>query len=70
MKGSIRTYIESIASDNAEYINNSVAEYIIENAEQTDGWAEFFDISELEENQGEPTDEQIEELKEYLRDNF
>lgn len=70
MRKSINTYIASIASDNAEYITSNVADYIIESAEASGNWAEFFDDEELEENQGEPTDEQVASLKDYLRENW
>ena len=74
MRKSIDTYVLSIAHDNAQYIKEggyeSVADYIISNAENGTGWTEFFDDSELGEPVCEPTDEQIEELKEYLNDNF
>ena len=65
MRKSIDTYINAIAHDNEQYIKDggysSMADYIISNAEST-GWQEFFDDSELNET-GEPTDEQIDELK-------
>lgn len=70
MRKSIDIYIESIASDNADFINSNVADYIIESAEASGGWAEFFDDEELDGNQGEPTDEQIAGLKDYLRENW
>lgn len=43
---------------------------IISNAENGTGWTEFFDDSELEEPACEPTDEQIEELKDYLNGDY
>lgn len=46
----------------------TVAEYIINNAENGTGYYEFFDDSELESN--EPSEEQIDELKEYLNNNY
>lgn len=72
MRKSIDTYINAIAHDNEQYIKDggysSIADYIISNAEST-GWQEFFDDSELNET-GEPTDEQIDELKAYLNENY
>lgn len=74
MKKSIDTYIQSIANADKQYIvegrYNSIADYIISGAENGIGWTEFFDDSELEEPVCEPTDEQIEELKEYLNENY
>ena len=70
MKSNIRQYIESIAHDNKEYINSTIANYVVENAENSDSWNEFFNLNELEENQGEVTDEQIQEVKDYLLENF
>lgn len=43
---------------------------IISNDENGTGWTEFFDDSELEEPAYEPTDEQIEELKDYLNGDY
>lgn len=74
MKKSIDTYIQSIAHDNEQYIidggYDSLADYIISNAENGSGYYEFFDSDELDENNGEPTEEQIDELKDYLNDNY
>lgn len=73
MRKSIDTYVKSIASDNKEFILDSgyesVADYIISNAENGTGYNEYFDDSELDES-GEPTEEQIDELKEYLNDKY
>lgn len=70
MRKSIDTYVQSIASDNKQYIleggYESVADYITSNGT---GYNEYFDDSELDES-GEPTEEQIDELKEYLNDNY
>lgn len=72
MKRSIDTYIQSIVSDNKQFIADggykSVADYIISNAENGLGYYEFFDNSELEDD--EPSDEQIDELKKYLIENY
>lgn len=72
MRKSIDTYVQSITSDNKEFIieggYESVADYIISNAENGTGYNEYFDDSELDE--GEPTEEQIDELKNYLNDNY
>ena len=73
MRKSIDTYVQSIANDNKEFIveggYESVADYIINDADNGIGYNEYFDDSELDES-GEPTDEQIDELKEYLNDNY
>lgn len=72
MKKSIDTYIKSIAHDEAEFIVNgseSIADYIINTAEYGTGYEEFFDDDELDET-GEPTQEQIDELKAYLNENY
>lgn len=71
MRKSIDTYAQSIAHDDKLYIienGMTVAEYIINNAENGTGYYEFFDDSELESN--EPSEEQIDELKEYLNNNY
>jgi hypothetical protein len=74
MRNSIDTYVQSIVRENEQYITEggyeSVADYIISGAENGTGWAEYFDDSELEEPRCEPTEEQIDELKEYLNDNY
>ena len=74
MKKSIDTYVQSIASDNKQFIleggYESVADYIIRNADNGTGYNEYFDDSETDDNMGEPTQEQIDELKEYLNDNY
>lgn len=72
MRKSIDTYVQGIAHDNVETIINSydsIADYIISTAEKGTGFDEFFDDNELDET-GEPTDDQIEELKAYLNKNF
>lgn len=72
MRKSIDTYVQGIAHDNAEFIVNgseSIADYIIKTAENGTGYEEFFDDDELDET-GEPTDEQIDELKDYLNQNY
>lgn len=71
MRKSIDTYVQSIAHDDKLYIienGMTVAEYIINNAENGTGYYEFFDDSELESN--EPSEEQIDKLKEYLNNNY
>ena len=71
MRKSIDTYVQSIAHDNEQYINENnmtVADYIISNAENGTGYYEFFDDSELDGN--EPSEEQIDELKDYLYNKF
>ena len=74
MKKSIDNYVQSIASDNKQFIleggYESVADYIISNADNGTGYNEYFDDSETDDNMGEPTQEQIDELKEYLNDNY
>lgn len=73
MRKSIDTYVQSIVNDNKEFIieggYESVADYIISNADNGNAYNEYFDDSELDES-GEPTEEQIDELKEYLNDNY
>ena len=73
MRKSIDTYIQSIASDDKQFIieggYESIADYIISGADNDTGYYEYFDDSELDES-GEPTQEQIDELKEYLNDNY
>ena len=72
MRKSIDTYVQGIANDNAEYIVNgskSIADYIIQTAENGTGYEEYFDDDELDET-GEPTEDRVEELKAYLRDNY
>ena len=72
MRKSIDNYIKSIAHDDAEFIVNgseSIADYIIKTAENGTGYEEFFDDDELDET-GEPTQEQIDELKAYLNQNY
>lgn len=73
MRKSIDTYVQSIVNDNKEFIIeggfSSVADYIISNADNGTSYNEYFDDSELDES-GEPTEEQIDELKSYLNDNY
>ena len=72
MRKSIDTYVQGIAHDNAEFIVNgseSIADYIIQTAENGTGYEEFFDDDELDET-GEPKHEQIDELKAYLNQNY
>lgn len=69
MRYDINSYINTIVKENKQYIAesgcSSVAEYIINDAEATGLWHEFFDDKELD--GGDPTEEQIAEFKEYLR---
>lgn len=72
MRKSIDTYIQSIARDNELEIRESymtVADYIINDAENNTGYYEYFDDEELDET-GEPTEAQIEALKAYLREHY
>lgn len=73
MRNSIDTYVKSIAKDNKYSIIDcgyeSIADYIISNAEATHNYNEFFDDSEINES-WEPSEEQIEELKTYLNNNY
>lgn len=73
MRKSIDTYVQSIVRDNKQFIieggYESVADYIISGAENGTGYYEYFDNSELDES-GEPTQEQIDELKNFLSDNY
>lgn len=69
MRNDINSYINAIFNDNKRYIAESgcstIADYIIESAESTNLWNEFFDNKELD---GDPTCEQINEFKNYLRE--
>ena len=73
MRKSIDTYVQSIVRDNKRFIieggYESVADYIISGAENGTGYYEYFDNSELDES-GEPTQDQIDELKNFLSDNY
>lgn len=73
MRKSIDTYVQSIVRDNKRFIieggYESVADYIISGAENGTGYYEYFDDSELDES-GEPTQKQIDELKNFLSDNY
>ena len=73
MRKSIDTYVQSIVRDNKRIIieggYESVADYIISGAENGTGYYEYFDNYELDES-GEPTQEQIDELKNFLSDNY
>ena len=72
MRKSIDTYVHGIAHDNSESIINgyeSIADYIISTAENGTGYKEYFDNNELDEN-GEPPYDKIEELKDYLNENY
>lgn len=72
MRKSIDTYVNSIIRDNKQFIiegrYESVADYIISNAENGTDYYEYFDDSELDGD--EPSAEQIDELKNYLNDNY
>ena len=74
MRKDIRTYLISIADDNANFIieagYQSIAEYIINTSIWNGQAHEFFDDAELEDNNYEPTAEQIAELENYLKENF
>lgn len=73
MRKSIDTYVQSIVRDNKQFIieggYESIADYIISGADNGTGYYEYFDDSELDES-GEPTDEQINELKNYMNNNY
>lgn len=74
MRKSIDIYVQSIIRDNEQFISEggyqSIADYIISSAENGNGFYEFFDDADLADNCGEPTNEQIEELKIYLTENY
>lgn len=67
MRHSIDTYVQSIAHDNAEYIDTTIADYIIRNIEDGNSSPyEFFDVNEYTDEVGyesELTNEQLNELK-------
>ena len=71
MRNSIDTYVQSIAYDNAEYIDSTIADYILRDIEDENSSAyEFFDREEYTDEVGyesELTNAQLNELKEYLR---
>lgn len=72
MRKSIDTYIKAIAHDYEQEIRENymtIADYIINDAENCTGYYEYFDDEELDET-GEPSEAQIEELKAYLRENY
>ena len=73
MRKSIDTYVQSIVRDNKRFIieggYESVADYIISGAENGIGYYEYFDNSDLDES-GEPTQDQIDELKNLLSDTY
>lgn len=73
MRKSIDTYVQSIVRDDKQFIieggYESIADYIISGADNGTGYYEYFDDSELDES-GEPTEEQINELKNYLNNNY
>lgn len=60
-KNKINTLVNAIAHDNKEYIDGTIADYIINNAEMSNDWSPFLE---------DPTEDEIEELREYLEDNF
>lgn len=70
MRHSIDTYVQSIAHDNAEYIDTTIADYIWLDIESGNASLyEFFDLNEYTDEIGfesELTDDQINEFKEYL----
>ncbi len=74
MKKAIDIYVQSIARDNAAVIceggYTSIADYIITTADSASSYNEFFDDSELLAPSCEPTEEQIEELKDYLNEYY
>ena len=74
MRKDIRTYLISIADDNASFIIEagcqSIADYILSTSIWNGQAHEFFDDAELEDNNYEPTAKQIEELENYLNENF
>ena len=57
MRKSIDTYVQSIASDNKQYIleggYESVADYIISGAENGTDYNEYFDDSELDDRENQ-----------------
>lgn len=71
MRKSIDAYIKSVVHDNADDINGykSIADYIIHEAENNTGYYEYFDEEELGDGY-EPTESQIEELKDWLRKHY
>ena len=70
MRRSIDTYVQSVVRENEEYIREggyeSIADYLISHSDYGDGWNWAFDDDETEENYGEPTEEQVDEVRAYL----
>lgn len=62
MRKSIDTYVQSITSDNKQFILDggyeSIADYIINDTDNGIGYNEYFDDSELDES-GEPTENRL-----------
>lgn len=56
-KNKINTLVNAIAHDNKEYIDGTIADYILNNSELSGDWSPLLE---------DPTDKEIEELKDYL----
>ena len=71
MRHSIDTYIAAIAYDNKKHIieagYNSIADYLISTSDYGNGWYWAIDHEEYADYPFEPSEEQIDEVKEYLR---
>ncbi len=74
MRQNIDSYIAQIEHDNKQYIieggYESVADYIISNAENGCGWHEFFCDEDYTDCTYELTEEQIDELIYYIRKHY
>lgn len=73
MKSNVEQLVEGIVSDNTQFINGNVAEYLLNNAENMEfGWYEFLTTEEIEEfeNDSKRQEELIAEVTEFINDNF
>jgi hypothetical protein len=76
MKNNIKTLLDSVAFDNEKFIKESdqtVSEYLLENAEETDqGWLFYLSDKEIEEfeNNEEKANSHIEEIKKFVNENY
>jgi hypothetical protein len=76
MKKEIATLLDSYVNDNEEYIKESggnVADYILWNAELMDfGWLWFLTEDETEAFENDPVrrDELIQEIRDYVNENY
>ena len=67
MKTNIESYNAAIITDNKEYIDNTVAEYLLSTLNQESDYAEYFESEEIEFG---VTNEQKEEVESFIKDNY